>query len=48
MILSIIVLCATNFGYHYFIDRDYNAAFERSYFQAVAILIYSISLEMTK
>jgi hypothetical protein len=38
-ILIILALTAANFIYQFFSDKEYETALERSYFQAVAVLI---------
>ena len=42
MKLFILALAAGNYGYAYLFDASYLQAFERSFFQAVALLLWSI------
>ena len=42
-IIIIVALSVTNFTYQYFNLEDYWTAFERSYFQALAIFIYVLN-----
>jgi hypothetical protein len=44
--ISVLVgLVASNYGYQYFAHADWGCAFERSFFQAIAIVTFALLLQ---